>query len=210
MLGPELRLEDLPSEPEPVLAAWFTAARDWEEIRYPHAMCLATVSPEGWPEARFVLVHGLERGEALFLSDQRSAKGRALKALPRAALTVYWEPLERQVRLRGEVQLAPAELANELFRERPAASRVTAWASAQSEVVADRRELEAEMARFDAYLWDEPDRSGMEIPRPPHWLAWRLVPDEVEFWLARARRLHDRIRYRRLDGGGWQRERLAP
>ena len=193
---------DLPDTPLPFFSAWMDAAR--EQMRYPGAMCLSSLSPDGYPEGRIVLLHQFDATGFFFMTDVRSDKGRALEVFPRAALTLYWEPLERQVRIQGEVEPGSEADADQFFAERPRRSRATAWASAQSRVLAERAALDREMAHFDAQF-----RDTDPIPRPPHWQAYRLVPRSIEFWQAGARRLHERLRYVR-SGDGWRKEMLAP
>lgn len=200
-----LRLADLPEDPLELFAAWYRRAVAVAHLRYPNAMCLSTASPDGRPEGRFVIVHAWGEDGFLFLTDARSAKGRALAHLPYASLAVYWgAPLELQVRVEGGVEVAPEEDADRVFAQRPRRSQATPWASRQSEVTT-LEALEASLAEVDRRF------AGRDpLPRPPHWRAYRLLPETMEFWAARPRRLHDRFRYRRLAGGGWERVRLAP
>jgi pyridoxamine 5'-phosphate oxidase len=167
-------------------------------------MCLSTVSKAGLPDGRIVLMHDVNATGIAFFTDRRSPKGRALAAVPRAALTFYWGPLERQVRLRGAVHEAPSDEADTFFAERPRRSKITAWACEQSAVTADRDALEAQMEAAERRFAD-----AATVPRPPYWQAYRLTPRVVEFWHARSRRLHDRIVYT-SEGADWSRRRLAP
>jgi pyridoxamine 5'-phosphate oxidase len=203
--SPHLRLEALPADPLDLFTEWYRRAEAEEHIPYPEAMCLSTVSPQGRPEGRFVIVHAFDTEGFVFSSDARSPKALSLAATPFAALTVYWgAPLEAQVRIEGPVEEAPAALADALYHRRPRRSQATPWASRQSEVTT--------LAALEARL-EEVDRTyeGLEtLPRPDHWRAWRLVPEVFELWLARPRRLHDRFRYTRRGDGGWGRVRLAP
>ena len=171
-------------------------------VPLPNAMTLATVSPSGAPDARVMLLKGVERGAFVFFTNYESRKGRELAARPEACLVFLWAELERQVRVEGRVErLVPAD-SDEYFASRPLGARLSAWASRQSEPVADRKALE------DALEVSE-RRYGENPPRPPHWGGYRLVPQAIEFWQGRANRLHDRLRYR-PQGGGWKIERLAP
>lgn len=194
----------LPATPYPLFDTWYAEADACDAIPYASALCLSTVDDAGRPDGRIVLMHDIGPAGVAFFTDRRSPKGRALKATPHAALTVYWGPLERQVRMRGAVRAASPEEGDAFFAERPRRSQVTAWASAQSSEVASRAALDDAMEDAERRFADrEP------IPRPPYWQAYRLQPEGIEFWHARARRLHDRILYTR-NGDGWTRQRLAP
>jgi pyridoxamine 5'-phosphate oxidase len=170
----------------------------------PNAMTLATVTGDGAPSARIVLLKGADQKGLVFFTDARSRKGEELARNPRAALVFWWGELERQVRIAGAVaQVAPEE-SEAYYRSRPEGSRISAWASHQSRPVPDRATLERQ--------WDEAARryTGGEIPRPPYWGGYRVTPAEYEFWQGRANRLHDRIRYRLDAGGTWTVGRLSP
>lgn len=172
------------------------------QVPEPNAMTLATVGSDGRPSTRVVLIKGYDARGLVWYSNYRSRKGRELDTNPAAALQFHWVELERVVRIEGHVQHATAEEADAYFASRPLDSRIGAWASPQSEVIASRAVLVANAARYAAQFMLAP-------PRPPHWGGFRLVPDRWEFWQGRKSRLHDRLRYR-LDDGGWVRERLAP
>jgi pyridoxamine 5'-phosphate oxidase len=168
----------------------------------PNAMTLATVDAEGNPDARIVLLKGLEQGAFSFYTNYRSRKGRELEARPAACLVFQWSELERQVRIEGAVGKVGAAESDAYFASRPLGARLSAWASAQSEVVADRHVLESSVLEARRRFGDDP-------PRPPHWGGYRVVPRRVEFWQGRADRLHDRLLYTRA-AAGWRIERLAP
>ena len=198
------RLASLPDDPVELFAAWHERAAAASEIQYPSAMCLSTVSPEGKPQGRFVIVHPQPDGTFVFLTDADSPKARGLAVTPVAALTAYWgAPLELQIRLEGAVEPVEAEIADAIFTRRPRASQMTHFVSRQSRP-ATLPELAAGLERLEIELGED------ESPgRPDHWVGFRLVPERFEFWEARARRLHDRFLYTR-DGGGWSKTRLAP
>ena len=168
----------------------------------PNAMTLATVGDDGRPSTRIVLIKGWDARGIVWYTNYLSRKGRELAANPQAALQFHWVELERVVRIEGRVEKVAEEESDRYYASRPLDSRIGAWASPQSEVIASRAVLVANAARYGAqYL--------MNPPRPPHWGGYRLAPDRFEFWQGRPSRLHDRLRYR-LDDGRWARERLAP
>jgi pyridoxamine 5'-phosphate oxidase len=165
-------------------------------------MTLATLGDGGRPSTRIVLVKGFDARGLVWYTNYESRKGRELAAHPQAALQFHWVELERVVRVEGRVEKTSAEESDAYFHSRPLDSRLGAWASPQSQVIASRAVLLANAAKAAA-------RHALSPPRPPHWGGYRLVPDTWEFWQGRKSRLHDRLRYR-LEGGAWLRERLAP
>ncbi|QNH63979.1 pyridoxamine 5'-phosphate oxidase [Hymenobacter sediminicola] len=175
------------------------------QLEEPTAMTLATTSETGQPSARVVLLKGLpDEAGFLFYTNYESRKGHELAARPLAALTFFWPGLERQVRVEGRVEKAPAALSDEYFQSRPRASQIGAWASPQSQKIASRHELEQqETAMLDRFGDQDP------LPRPEHWGGYILRPHRVEFWQGRPSRLHDRIVYE-LEGETWRLSRLAP
>jgi pyridoxamine 5'-phosphate oxidase len=181
---------------------WFEQALA-AQILEPNAMTLATVTAEGKPDARIVLLKGFDDRGFVFYTNFRSHKGQQLAANPHAALVFLWGDLERQVRIVGSVEKATNEEADSYFYSRPLGSRLGAWASTQSEVVPSREHLLERMTEFEAQYQDR------EIPRPDHWGGFRVIPTEFEFWQGRPSRLHDRLRYR-LQNGAWGIDRLAP
>lgn len=194
---------DAAASPFAQFRTWFDQAVA-AQIREPNAMTLATVGLDGKPSARMVLLKGFDEAGFVFFSNYESRKGRELAHNPWAALVFYWADLERQVRIDGRVEKVSPQESDAYFQSRPWGSRLGAWASAQSEVIADRAVLERRMQELIA------EYEGREIPRPPHWGGYRLSPTTVEFWQGRPNRLHDRLRYRRRDDGTWLIERLSP
>jgi pyridoxamine 5'-phosphate oxidase len=184
---------------------WFDDALR-AKLPLPNAMTLATVTAEGAPSARTVLLKGVEDGGFVFFTNYGSRKGRELAARPAACLVFQWSDLERQVRVDGAVQRVSAAASDAYYASRPLGARLSAWASPQSEKVASRAVLEASMR-------DAGGRHAENPPRPSHWGGYRVVPRSIEFWQGRADRLHDRLVYKRTGPGthaGWTIERLAP
>ncbi len=193
---PGLEADDLLPDPITQFHAWHDGVGD-------QAMTLVTASADGMPAGRMVLLKGVDERGFCFYTNYESAKARGLEANPRAALVFYWAP-GRQVRVTGSVErVSPAE-SEAYWRTRPRASRLGAWSSRQSEVIADRAVLEQRFAEFDRWY------PGEDVPLPAFWGGYRVVPETVEFWHHRDDRLHDRFRYRRSATGGWIVERLSP
>ncbi|HKV42419.1 MAG TPA: pyridoxamine 5'-phosphate oxidase [Blastocatellia bacterium] len=191
-------------EPSPInqFRLWFAAAEKTVP-HLPNAMTLATASRDGNPSARMVLLKGFDENGFVFYTNYDSPKALELDVNPRAALLFFWPELERQVRITGAVSRVSREESEEYFHTRPFDSQVGAWVSHQSEVVSGRKELEERFTQLCA------EYEGREVPLPPYWGGYRLVPDTIEFWLSRPARLHDRIRYTRT-GSSWTIERLSP
>lgn len=192
---------DLTADPLDLLAAWYELAE--REVPLTEAVCLATVDEEGMPDARMVLLKGFGPDGFRFFTNRGSAKGGQLASHPAAALVIYWRELDRQVRVRGAVeQLSDAD-SDEYFASRPRESRIGAWASPQSTPLADRAELDRLVEEVEGRFGDG------DVPRPPHWGGYLLVPASIELWQGQVGRLHDRFRYER-EGAGWRVGRLAP
>lgn len=172
------------------------------QVPEPNAMTVATVGSDLRPSSRIVLIKGCDERGIVWYSNYESRKGQELAGNPFAALQFHWVELERVVRIEGRVEKTSVQESDEYFATRPLDSRIGAWASPQSQVIAGRNVLVANAAKYGAQFLLSP-------PRPPHWGGFRLVPDRWEFWQGRKSRLHDRLRYR-LEAGAWVRERLAP
>jgi pyridoxamine 5'-phosphate oxidase len=169
----------------------------------PNAMTLATVGGDLRPSTRIVLIKGLDARGPVWFTNYQSRKGVEMAGNPYAALQFHWVEMERTVRIEGMVEKISAEESDAYYHSRPLGSRISAWASPQSDVVASRDVLEANEDAFK-------DKFGDQPPRPPHWGGYRLKPDNWQFWQGRRSRLHDRLRYTLQSDGAWLRERLAP
>ena len=198
-----LRKHNLDPNPFKQFEKWYQEA--WEaNIKFANAMTLATASKEGIPSARMVLLKGVDERGFVFYTNYESQKGRELTENPHAALVLYWRKLDRQVRISGPVSRVSREESEAYFRSRPIGSRLGAWASKQSQVIANHEVLEK---RFEEV---KEQYQGKEIPLPPYWGGFRVSPKTIEFWETRHSRLHDRFRYTPQADGSWQIERLSP
>jgi pyridoxamine 5'-phosphate oxidase len=183
--------------------------RDWFEeaaasgIVEAERMALATATPDGRPSVRIVLLKGLDDDGIRFFTNYESRKGRELDANPRAAATLYWQPLYRAARLEGPVERLTPEESDAYFASRPRGAQIGAWASAQGSVLRDRAELDERVRDVEARFPDE-------VPRPEYWGGYRLRPDAVELWQGRPDRLHDREHFLLQEDGSWRSERLSP
>lgn len=208
---PELRksyeraeLSESASNPNPLwqFDSWLNEALH-AQLPEPNAMTLATVGPDLRPSTRVVLIKGYDERGLVWFTNYQSRKGRQLAGNPFAALQFHWVELERVVRIEGQVRPVSDAESDAYFNSRPLDSRIGAWASPQSQVIADRGVLVTSAAKYAAKFLLQP-------PRPPHWGGYRLIPDRWEFWQGRKSRLHDRLRYTCNAAGDWLRERLAP
>jgi pyridoxamine 5'-phosphate oxidase len=171
----------------------------------PEAMTLSTATLEGHPSARIVLLRGYDERGFRFFSNYSSQKGQELAANPYAAVTFHWVELERQVRISGRVEKVTEAESDAYFQSRPSQSRIGAWSSPQSNVISSRDVLEELFEKYQEQYLDE-----TAIPRPEHWGGYRVIPERIEFWQGRPNRLHDRLRFIRIDQGPWTLQRLAP
>jgi pyridoxamine 5'-phosphate oxidase len=194
---------DLPASPYALFAQWYLAA-EAAELPEPTAMTLATATASGVPSARMVLLRGFDERGFVFYTNYQSRKAAELAENPHAALVMYWAPLARQVRIEGRVEKVTAAESDAYFQSRPFGHKLGALVSPQSGVIIDRQFLDD---RLQALLEQFADNA--DVPRPPHWGGYRVLPHTIEFWQGRVNRLHDRLRYRKTDGG-WMIERLAP
>lgn len=191
-------------DPFQLFRAWLEEARG-SEPRDPTAMTLATVDADGTPNARMVLLKGLDERGFVFYTNTESQKGRELGASPRAALVFYWKSLNRQIRVRGPVEPVTEAEADAYFATRPKQAQIGAWASKQSRPVESRLAFEKQVALYAAKY------ALGEVPRPPYWSGYRILPLSIEFWQDRPFRLHDRIEFRRDNlTASWSKTRLYP
>ena len=192
-------------EDDDPIALWHAWLQDaiGAQIEEPTAAVVSTVDASGLPDARYVLVRGVDESGFTFYTNFESAKSRQLRAVPYASLVFGWLELHRSVRVRGRVVRVSDEVADAYFAGRPRGAQVGAWASAQSSVIADRAVLEVAVAEIEQRF------EGAEVTRPAFWGGWRVVPDSLEFWQGQPDRLHDRMLWTR-DGKGWSRTRLSP
>jgi pyridoxamine 5'-phosphate oxidase len=194
---------DAGNDPFALFSRWFDEAIS-VELNDPNAMTLATATPDGVPSARIVLFKGLDKDGFTFFTNYDSRKGREMNANPRVALVFFWKQLERQVRIEGTIEIVADAESDAYFSTRPLGSRLGAWASQQSNVIPNREFLEAQHAELMAKY---PDGN---VPRPPNWGGYRVLPTSIEFWQGRPSRLHDRILFTRRVDGSWDRVRLSP
>jgi pyridoxamine 5'-phosphate oxidase len=195
--------QDVLPDPFHQFEKWWKEALD-SGIDEVNAMTLATASADGMPDARIVLLKGMNENGFTFFTNYHSAKGEELLVNPRACLVFFWKELERQVRISGLVTLVSGKESDAYFNSRPEGSRLGAWSSPQSEVIESREWLEQEEAKM------RQEWAGRAIERPEHWGGYRVKPTRIEFWQGRPNRLHDRILFNLQGNGHWKIERLAP
>lgn len=198
-----LSVSDINPNPFIQFKQWFDQALT-AQLPEPNAMTVATVTPDGKPRARMVLLKGFDERGFVFYTNYNSHKGQELAQNPQASLVFWWAELERQVRICGRTEKASESESDEYFYSRPLNSRLGAWASNQSEVIESREVLEQQMQELQIQYQNQ------DVKRPPHWGGLRVIPTEIEFWQGRSNRLHDRLLYTRLDDGSWKIVRLSP
>jgi pyridoxamine 5'-phosphate oxidase len=201
----QARLDETDVSHDPIVqfARWFAEAEE-VQAHDANAMTLATATSQGAPSARIVLLKAFDQRGFVFFTDYRSRKSAELEANPQAALVLYWSELERSVRITGTVEKTSQEDSDRYFRSRPIGSRLGAWASHQSRVIPGRHMLESDLKEVEQRFADG------DVPLPPYWGGWRVLPESLEFWQGRESRLHDRIRYQRNRSREWKIERLSP
>jgi pyridoxamine 5'-phosphate oxidase len=190
------------NEPLALFAAWLKDA-EASEPNDPNAVALATVDEDGLPNVRMVLLKGFDVRGFVFYTNFESQKGQEILGQKKAAMCFHWKSLRRQIRLRGEVEVVSDAEADEYYNSRPLGSRIGAWASQQSRPLEGRFALERAVAEYTAKF------ALGNVPRPPHWSGFRIIPRTIEFWHDRKFRLHDRIEFRR-EGDGWSKVRMYP
>ncbi|MEI7964676.1 MAG: pyridoxamine 5'-phosphate oxidase [Chitinophagaceae bacterium] len=195
--------QDMAPDPYQQFGRWWADALK-SDISEVNAMTLATASLQGIPDARIVLLKEYTEKGFVFFTNYESDKGVQLKENPNACLVFFWKELERQVRITGSVEKISAEDSDAYFYSRPVESRVGAWASPQSTVIAGRHIIEENVIKL------KQEFEGKPVTRPPHWGGYIVMPHAIEFWQGRPSRLHDRFQYKIQDGGGWSLNRLAP
>jgi pyridoxamine 5'-phosphate oxidase len=191
------------SNPFEQFKLWFDQAVA-AQLPEPNAMTIATATLDGKPSARMVLLKDCDERGFVFYTNYQSNKGQQLIENPWGAIVFWWAQLERQVRIEGRVEKVSDAESDEYFNSRPIGSQLGAWASNQSQVVESREVLERQLEQL------KEEYENKDVPRPPHWGGFRVIPDEIEFWQGRPNRLHDRLLYRRGENGSWIIQRLSP
>lgn len=200
------RLDESDIDPDPMVAfAGWLAEAERAHLYEPNAMIVSTVDPDGRPSSRTVLLKGLDGEGFEFVTDTSSRKGRALLANPAVSLLFPWYGVQRQVIVVGTAHPTDPAVSDAYFAARPRGSRISAVASSQSQAIESREALERRVREVEAL-----HAGSSDIPRPDRWGGFRVVPHEIEFWQGRTSRLHDRLRFTALDGGGWAMDRLQP
>ncbi len=197
-----LEIQDVASDPLQQFRYWMEEAIQAEALEV-NAMCLSTISKDGFPNSRIVLLKELDEG-FVFFTNYESSKGKELAASPKASLTFFWPEIERQVRVVGTIGKISEKESDTYFFSRPVSSQIGAWASPQSQEISDRTVIENSQKRLEEEFKLNP------IQRPAHWGGYRLLPHRIEFWQGRPSRLHDRISYELEGGTNWKKIRLAP
>lgn len=201
-LGLDACFED-EANPIVLFTKWFADAEK-SEVNDPNALSVATSSPEGIPSVRMVLLKGLSNKGFVFYTNFNSKKGNDLNNNPNASMCFHWKSIRRQIRVSGKVNVVDKEEADKYFSSRDYGSKISAWASSQSKVMKDRNEFLDKIKEFKKKFSDKNN-----VPRPPHWSGWRIIPNEIEFWSEVKNRSHQRLNYRK-ENGKWIQEILYP
>jgi pyridoxamine 5'-phosphate oxidase len=200
-----LEIKEIAKNPILQFEKWFAEAVATPNLIEPNAMTLSTATKSGFPSSRIVLLKGLDARGFAFFTNYESRKGAEILKNPRAALNFWWPPLERQVRIEGRVEKLSPEESLAYFQSRPKSSQIGAWASPQSQVIDNREFLEKNVESLEKKY-----ENAENLPIPPFWGGFRVVPSRVEFWQGRSSRLHDRLVFLMKKNGSWKVERLAP
>ncbi len=200
----ELLESMIPEDPINLFHKWFHEVQDFGGVEEVNAMTVSTIGLDGFPKARVVLLKKYDENGFVFYTNYESEKGKAIAANPNICLSFFWHSMERQVIIKGTAQRTADTVSDNYFASRPDGSKLGALASHQSEVVADRNELEQQLKKLEGQYADK------EIPRPAYWGGYLVTPVAIEFWQGRPNRLHDRIRYSLQEDFSWAMERLAP
>lgn len=199
----ELLESNINADPIEQFKIWFDEVQH-SGVLEPNAMTVSTISKDGQPHARIVLLKEVESGSFVFYTNYNSTKGKELTEKPFAALTFWWDKMQRQINISGSVEKVSREQSNTYFQSRPLGSKIGAWVSNQSEVIPNRDFLEKKLA-------DKTEQfSSGNVPLPDFWGGFRVIPTTIEFWQGRTNRLHDRLRYTKIENGLWKIERLSP
>ncbi len=202
-LGIDICFEDL-DNPIELFEKWFNKAKE-TEINDPNAVAIATSNKDNQPNVRMVLLKGLSNKGFVFYTNFNSKKGGELKENQKASMCFHWKSLRRQVRALGMVEEVTSKEANDYFNSRPYKNRIGAWASTQSKILDNRETFLKKIKEFEKKYPDENN-----VPRPPHWSGWRLIPKEIEFWLDGDGRIHERLNYKKKENDKWEKELLYP
>lgn len=190
-------------DPFQLFSEWFKQAEGSSEIKQANAMCLSTLDLAGYPDGRMVLLKGNDERGFVFYTNLKSVKGRSLAKLPKASLTFHWDPLEKQIRIQGDIEKVTDREADAYWKTRPRLAQVGAWASQQSEELASHKAFIQRLTEVDEKFENTP------VPRPPHWTGLRVKPTKIEFWRGRRGRLHERLVFRK-SGASWKASHLYP